>query len=468
MLSSKDIASLRIQRWLSVLAAAPLYAFIRVVLRWRFRYRFSNAREFQEKIWRELDAHDGPVFWAANHLTLIDSFLVFAAVVPWKKLHRTRLIPWSTPEYRNYYHLGSLPKKISVRTLMYLCRCIPFLREGEDAASERWRKRVFAKCEWLLKRGEAVFMYPEAGRERSGWLERHRPKDFLGRLALEAPNAKFLCLYVRGDHQLYTTAVPRRDETFRSYGALIPAVLPGETTPRAIAQRLFDTLADLQEEWFAASSLPKNCGGNDVLDLKSPRLAEHFDAESGETDPEWMSRHLTAREQKSLEALPPGFKRFAEACKFIAAKEAAHKALTQSGIQTPQGGFLMLQADLFRRKVVHLPTGAQVDVRFTHEDEDKVHCVAVLRGGFIGDDETPGDVLWDVAEIPPGDDPHEFARGKCLEFIAESSDEISSPALLAFTDDGGAPKVLQGGKVQDWGVSLSHSGRYAAWSFMIS
>ncbi|MDE1977693.1 MAG: hypothetical protein KGI84_10610, partial [Elusimicrobia bacterium] len=104
-----DVAGLRLQRRLSSLFTYPLYAFIRIVLRWHFGYRFTNAEEFQKKIWKELDAHDGPLFWAANHLTLIDSFLVFAAVVPWRKLHRMRIIPWSTPEYRNYYHLGSLP-----------------------------------------------------------------------------------------------------------------------------------------------------------------------------------------------------------------------------------------------------------------------------------------------------------------------------------------------------------------------
>ncbi len=468
MLSPKDIAGLRRQRRLSALAIYPIYAFIHAVFRWKFRYRFLDAREFQDKIWKELDAHDGPLFWAANHLTLIDSYLVFVAVVPWKKLHKARLIPWSTPEYRNYYHLGSWPKKIAVRALMYLCRCIPFLREGEDEASERWRKNVFAKCEWLLKRGESIFMYPEAGRARSGWLERRRPKDFLGRLALEVPDAKFLCVYTRGEHQICTTALPRPGESFRSYARLIPAVLPGETAPRAVAQRLFDTLAELQEEWFAAGSLPKNCGGNDVLDLKSPRLAEHFNPDSGEMDPEWTARHLTGRERQSLAAVEPGFARFAEVCKFIAAKEAAHKALAQSGIETPSGAFSMLEADLFRKRILHLPTGARFDIRFTHEDADKVHCVAVLRGGFIGDEETPGDVLWELAEVPAGQNPHEFARERCLEFIAKSSDEISSPALLAFSDEGGIPKVLWRGQAQDWGVSLSHSGRFAAWSFMIS
>jgi len=40
--------------------------------------------------------------------------------------------------------------------------------------------------------------------------------------------------------------------------------------------------------------------------------------------------------------------------------------------------------------------------------------------------------------------------------------------VLAFSDEEGIPKVLRGGKACDWGVSLSHSGRYAAYSFMVS
>ena len=45
---------------------------------------------------------------------------------------------------------------------------------------------------------------------------------------------------------------------------------------------------------------------------------------------------------------------------------------------------------------------------------------------------------------------------------------VSSPAVLAFTEETSMPRVLRNGRPKDWGVSLSHSGRYAAYSFMIS
>ena len=309
-------------------------------------------------------------------------------------------------------------------------------------------------------------MYPEAGRSRGGWFEPHRPKDFLGRLALDQPDAKFLCVYLRGENQKYTTVCPPIGDTLRMKADLIAAVLPGETTARQVAQRLFDRLAELQNDWFAGSRLRKNCGGNDVVDLKCGLMLEHFD-EDGEPDPDWLARHLTPREESYLRQQAPGtmYKNF---WKIFAAKEAAHKALTQSGIGTPNAAFRMMEVDLFRHKAVHLPTGAQLDIRFTDDDSDKIHCLAVLRGGYIGDQETPGDFVWRVDPVPAGRSPSEYVRERCLELIAESNDEIGSAAKLAFSDEGGVPFVLRRGRRCDWGVSLSHCGRYAAYSFMIS
>lgn len=467
MLSEAEVSALRRQERWSAAFSHLTYGFLSLVGRLYFRYSFKDLERFRADVWKELEAHDGPVIWAANHLTLIDSFLIVWAVFPRRKVHRWKFVPWSTPEYRNYYQLGGALAGPAIRALMYLCRCIPFLREGEDQASVQWREKAFEKCAWVLRNGGSVFVYPEAGRSRSGWFEERKPKDFLGRLALEVPQAKFLCVYLRGESQKYTTVFPQDGESFRARAALIPAVLDGETAPRAVTARLFHALAALQLEWFKESPLPRNCGGNDVVDLKSPRIREHFDFESNEADPEWLERHLTDKERLYLQSVPED-QRYACGWKFFAAKEAAHKALAQSGIHTPAGGFRMIEVDLFRRKAAHLPTGCEVSIAFTAEDEDKIHCVAVLRGGYIGDDDAAGDVLWGLAEVPPGQSPQEFAREKCLEFIAESSDDIPSPAVLSFTDEGGVPKILRRGKVCDWGVSLSHSGRYAAYSFMIS
>jgi 1-acyl-sn-glycerol-3-phosphate acyltransferase len=457
-LGPEDVARLRRQRFWSRLLTAPTYLFLALSLRLRYGYRIEDVRKFRDAVWAELDKHQGGVIWAANHHTLIDSFLIFWAVFPPWRVTETRRIPWSTPEYTNYYKLGGPLQAAAIRSLMYLCRCIPFLREGDDARSVAWRENVFDKCVWLLREGETVFVYPEAQRSRSGWLERRRPKDFLGRMALQAPDAKFLAVYLRGEKQLYRTAYPEKGDRFRAYFELIPAVLPGETQARQVSQRLFDKLSELQNQWFQGWSFPKNCGGNDVVDLKSERL---HDVE----DEDWVERHLTEKELAAWRAQPDRFRAF---WRIFAAKEASHKALLQAGVVVNQGAFKELETDLFRGKVRHLPTGMDLDARFTDDDEDKLHCLAVLRGGYIGDAHDHGDFIWTVDEVPAGASPSEFVRERCLRLIAESNDEIGSPSKLAFTSDGEVPRVLYKGKPADWGVSLSHSGRFAASSFMIS
>lgn len=466
-LTAEDLRSLGRQRFWSRALAVPLSLLVAALARLHFRYRLPDDIDaLRADLWAQLDAHDGPVIWAANHLTLIDSFLIYWAVVPWNRVGTDRYTPWSTPEYTNYYRLGGPLQSAFVRGLLYACRCIPFLRGGEDAAAEAFRQRAFEKCAWVLENGGSIFVYPEAGRSRSGWFERRRPKDFLGRLALINPRAKFLCVYLRGDRQVGTTVAAAKGELLRATVALLEGARPGET-PRAVAQRLFDRLAQLQEEWWKNCPMPKNCAGNDVVDLKSPLLRENFTEDLADADPRWLDRHLTERERAYLhqQGAAGCFRTF---WRFFCAKEAAHKALARAEVVVPSAAFREIEVDLFRRKAVHVPTNLQLDVRFTDDDEDKLHCVAVLRGGYIGDDDDEGDAVWTVSEVPAAAASGAYVRDLALDLIASCNDEIGSPAKLALSEAGGLPVVLWRGAPQDWSLSLSHSGRFAACSFLAS
>ncbi|MEK7389823.1 MAG: 4'-phosphopantetheinyl transferase superfamily protein [Elusimicrobiota bacterium] len=467
-LTPEDLKALRLQKRISCALSLPVSLMVALLARFYFRYRLdADIEQVRARVWEKLDRHEGPVIWAANHLTLIDSFLVYWAIFPLRRLHQAHRIPWSTPEYTNYYKLGGPLRSALIRLLLYLCRCIPFLRGGEDAASEAWRQKAFDKCAWALREGGAVFVYPEAGRSRSGWLEPRRPKDFLGRLALEVPSSKFLCVYLRSDGQIATTSCPPTGDRIRVIADVIDGARPGETNPRDVSQRLFDRLALMQLEWWKTSDMARNCGGNDVIDLASPLLRENFSEDLTQADEDWLARHLTHRELEYLSEQGPD-NLFRVFWRFFCAKEACHKALGRAIIVVANGAFREIEVDLFKRKAIHLPTGLQLDIRFTDDDPDALHCLAVLRGGFIGDDETEADILWKVARVPPGVAPGAFVRELALDFIASSNDEIGSSARLALTEAGGLPAVIWRSIPQDWSVSLSHSGRYAACSFMIA
>lgn len=467
MLDARDLTGLRRQRLLSRLFAFPSYALLIAAARLYCRYRVADLAELRREVREKLSAGEGPVIWAANHLTMIDSFLIYWALTPFRGAADERLIPWSTPEYKNYYRLGGAVFSRVVRGYLYLCRCIPIQRDGEDAEAVRRREVVFQKCAQVLRDGGSAFVFPEATRARNGWLDASRPKDFLGRLALEVPRARFLCVYLRGESQLGPTVMPVRGETLRAEVSIIPATAPGETSARQISERLFKELARLQERWWKKSSLPKNCAGNDVVDLKSASLEENINAENGDADEEWIGRHLTPKELSYWREQPPE-RRFRVFWKFFAAKEASHKALARTGVVVQNGAFFELEADLFLRKVKHLPTGLQLDIRFTDDEADRLHCVAVLRGGRLGDDQDPGDLLWRVEAVPAGVSPSAFARDLLVNLIVESSDDLTPAALAVTSGEDGLPVVLKKGRPWDLGASLSHNGRYAACSFMIS
>ena len=98
------------------------------------------------------------------------------------------------------------------------------------------------------------------------------------------PAAKFLVVYLRSERQIATTAAPPRGDRIRFCVDLIEGARPGETNAREVSQRLFDRLAELQLEWWKGSEMARNCGGNDVVDLKGPLLREDAGAPPSRDD----------------------------------------------------------------------------------------------------------------------------------------------------------------------------------------
>jgi 1-acyl-sn-glycerol-3-phosphate acyltransferase len=453
------------QRFWSAACGPILYAVSHLLLE-RRGHEVDELEELRARVWSWLDAHDGPVIWVANHLTQLDTWLVMDSIFSYRTSFRASRIPWSLPRTSLFFREGGGVHAKLLRLWMFLGRGIPIDREGDDAQAVASRERALRACVHVLRGRGSVFLFPEADLSPNGWLDRCRPRDFVGQLATEVPRAAVLCLYLRGETQSLSSLLPRKGERFRILADWISPDWRDSTSPRAISQMVFDRLATLQGQWFAQSALPRNCSGNDVIDLKSPPIENRFEADDAEIDA-WLDKHLTPGERRALGNPARDPKARVRFWRMFAAKEAAFKALGQAGLQTPHMGYPLLETDLFLGKVVHLPSGANVAIRFTDDDGQKIHCIAVLRGGSIGDDDTPGDTLWRVERLPSGGDPSSFVREILLDFIAASSDDIR-PGDLSMTSVEGIPKVLRAGRIQDWGVSLSHSGRFVACSFMIS
>jgi hypothetical protein len=86
-----------------------------------------------------------------------------------------------------------------------------------------------------------------------------------------------------------------------------------------------------------------------------------------------------------------------------------------------------------------------------------VHCVALFPGVAAG-------VLfsWAAEEKPEHADASDFGRERLAALIARCSGNRIPAARLAFASDRGIPRVLEGGELRDFSVSLSHAGRFVA------
>ena len=121
----------RLQRWLGWMVAPLWVPFTSFWLSRRLSYKIVELRETRRAYRRIRKESDAPLLICANHLTLIDSFLIGQALSSsFRYLIDFDSLPWNVPEESNFANT-----RLN-RVLAYLGKCIPIRRGGsrEDVA----------------------------------------------------------------------------------------------------------------------------------------------------------------------------------------------------------------------------------------------------------------------------------------------------------------------------------------------
>jgi hypothetical protein len=244
-LGRRDRVHLAVQRaigrLLSALWIPATVALMRFGLSWRIE-GMAAARGYYRGLRRN---RDGPLLVCANHLTLIDSALVAWALgsPAWFLAHYAAL-PWNVPERRNF------ADSLASRALVYLMKCVPVTRGGD----RREVAAVLDRLVYLLDRGEAVLVFPEGGRSRSGRVELENATYGVGRMIGALDGCRVLCVYLRGEHQDGHSDVPPRGERFHVRLACIRPTSEqgGVRRARDLSQQVVCTLVDLERSHFDA------------------------------------------------------------------------------------------------------------------------------------------------------------------------------------------------------------------------
>jgi hypothetical protein len=209
------------------------------VLRFGAGWRIEGARQARERYRRLRAEAAAPLLVCANHLTLVDSFLVAAALgSPAFFVRRYDSLPWNVPEAANFAATWWS------RALIYLMKCVLVRRGGE----RREAALVLSRLAHLMRAGEAALLFPEGGRSRTGRVDVESAAYGVGRLVKALPGCLVLCVYLRGADQATWSDFPRRGERFRVEVSLYEPKpdAPGLRGSREIARGILARLAEME------------------------------------------------------------------------------------------------------------------------------------------------------------------------------------------------------------------------------
>ena len=232
-----------IQRLIGWLVAPLWVPTAALVMRFRFGLQIEDLRRIRRENRQIRRASDAPLLICANHLTLVDSFLIaWALRSPWAYVFDYDSLPWNTPEETNF---ATTPLR---RILVYLGKCIPIRRGGDrgDVAM------VLARIIHAVGRREVALLFPEGGRSRSGRIEEGAGAWGVGRVVGAIDGCRVLCVYLRGRQQENWSDFPvQGDSLYVDIACIEPkSDHRGARRSRDLAHQIVGQLQRMEEAYF--------------------------------------------------------------------------------------------------------------------------------------------------------------------------------------------------------------------------
>lgn len=206
-------------------------------------YKIRDLAAIRRQIKGLMRQHKGPWLICANHLTLIDSFILAYAMFPATRyMADFHLVPWNMPEYMNFN------RNRLVGGYCYLTKCIPVVRGGDREGV----RQSLEKCVTILQKGQNLMIFPEGTRSRTGRVNTTDYTYNVGRWVYQMENVRILCMYLRGDSQDTYSNFPKYGETFTLMAEPFrPSTsYKGLRAHRDCARQIIERIASMEKKYF--------------------------------------------------------------------------------------------------------------------------------------------------------------------------------------------------------------------------
>jgi len=232
-MSRFQVLILRIQSFLSW-----IFLFVEAPLFWLIIKLFSYKIYHKGRL-KELKP---PFILVSNHLTLIDPWFVQYATTFPRSYWRPWLFVWNLPEQTNYFRGFLVP-------FIWLSKTIPIIR----GATPKEQKLTKDKIINVLQNNEAIHIFPEGTRSRTGRIENYTTG--IGRIYQRVPNCTILPVYIRGIENVLPIGrkFPR---IFKKIDVVIGEPRKLTTEYKGIrggvdiSKQIFDILVTMEKEYF--------------------------------------------------------------------------------------------------------------------------------------------------------------------------------------------------------------------------
>jgi len=248
----KYVFKAKMVRAFSYIFHLPFGGILIFLIKYGFKIRIRDLQGLRA-YYKELFKDPRPLIICSNHLSYLDPVMIIYSFG-----HHL----WYLTHYKSYswnFPAIEYSKNFLFRLICHLSKCIFINRSG----SVRHHQTVLDLGRRLVQNGEALTIFPEGRRSKTGTFEDQKLAYGVGKIISGMKECRVLCVYVRAVNRKMPCRIPKRGPIFSVTHRMLEFQPTGNSREEVgrITRNIADQIILLEKEFFLKSDLSRVSGG---------------------------------------------------------------------------------------------------------------------------------------------------------------------------------------------------------------